>query len=219
MHYFIDGYNLLFFLSSLETNVQQKRQEIIRELSEKIYLLKFDATIVFDSTSQMGEATRSSVKNLEIIFTSFGETADAFIIKEIEHAADPTQEIVVTSDKALGLRVKQEQANLLGVKEFLKLLHKRVRNKNREKKQKHLQSVEIQGINPLTSFDRYLKIFEERSQTSEADNQNKTIPIEKSDSLHIFKIKEPLGEERKEEPISEYERWLSIFEKRYRDEK
>ena len=54
MHYFIDGYNLLFRLLHGSEDLQSEREAIIYELNKKISLIKLDVAIVFDAAYQIG---------------------------------------------------------------------------------------------------------------------------------------------------------------------
>src|ERR1700722_447984 len=103
MHYFIDGYNLLFRVvrALIDEDLQQQREKIIADLSHKISLLNIDATIIFDSYYQKGLRERSFSQSLEVLFTDEGETADECILDELKKCPHPRNEMVVTSDKKL----------------------------------------------------------------------------------------------------------------------
>lgn len=138
MHYFIDGYNLLFRLLHGSENLQSQREAIIYDLNRKISLVKIDVSIVFDSTFQMGGRTRTHYDQLEILFTAEGETADEYIMDEIKNHAHPQQETVVTSDKKLAWRVRNRSAHTETVEEFILWLNRAYKNKLRQlKKEKH----------------------------------------------------------------------------------
>jgi predicted RNA-binding protein with PIN domain len=138
MHYFIDGYNLLFRLLHGSGDLQSQREAIIYDLNKKISLIKLDVSIVFDAAFQIGERTRSHYEALEILFTAAGETADEYILDEIKNNPDPRQEIVVTSDKALAWRARSCAAHTESVEEFMFWLNRAYKNKIRQvKKEKH----------------------------------------------------------------------------------
>ena len=101
MHYFIDGYNLLFRVLKSGDNLKSKREEITKNLDTKIDILKLDCTLVFDSHYQEDDSTRSHYKSLEIVFTATGQTADEYILTELKQSKNPTQHTVITSDKIL----------------------------------------------------------------------------------------------------------------------
>ena len=81
MHYFLDGYNLLFRLLHNGEDLQSQRDSIIFDLNKKFSLLKLNASIVFDSAFQIGGRTRSHYDALEILYTAKRETADEYILR------------------------------------------------------------------------------------------------------------------------------------------
>ena len=70
MHYFIDGYNLLFRTTYASEDLAFQRQQIILDLNKKIQVLNLDVTIVFDSQYHPGESERFHYNQLEIEFTN-----------------------------------------------------------------------------------------------------------------------------------------------------
>lgn len=141
MHYYIDGYNLVFRLLHDDEELQSQREAIIYDLNQKISLVKIDVSIVFDSTFQIGGRTQSHYHELEILFTAEGETADEYILDEIKNNPHPEQETIVTSDKKLAWRVRNRSAHTESVEDFILWLNRAYKNKIRElKKQKHKPS-------------------------------------------------------------------------------
>ncbi len=131
MHYFIDGYNMLFRLKHADEDLQKQREELISDLNKKVSLVKLDISIVFDSTYQVGESTRSHFNELEILFTGQGETADEFILEELGKGIHTQQEIVITSDKKLAWQARRRLAQTQTTEEFLIWLNKAYKNKLR----------------------------------------------------------------------------------------
>src|ERR1700730_8668893 len=100
MHYFIDGYNLLFrLIPDSHDDLQSHRERVIHDLNTKISLIKIEVSIIFDAAFQIGERTRSYYDALEILFTAEEETADEYILDEVKNASHPQTIVVVTSDK------------------------------------------------------------------------------------------------------------------------
>jgi len=159
MHYLVDGYNFLFRLNADPKNLTERRQQLINDLGTKAQLLNLQVTLVFDSQYQQGESTRSHYKELEILFTSYGETADDRIIEEVQAAAKPKQIVVVTSDKKLAWFARRCEAQTQSIEDFNTWLEKRYRNLYRGKKEKKEQSP---GTKLETDIDRWLRLFEER---------------------------------------------------------
>ena len=59
MHYFIDGYNLLFRIVHAGDDLKTQRDELIQDLIHKVNLLQLDVTLVFDSQYQNDEGSRT----------------------------------------------------------------------------------------------------------------------------------------------------------------
>lgn len=236
MHYFIDGYNLIFRLLHEEEDLQSKREAIIHDLNQKISLLRIDASIVFDATSQLGDGTRTHYDQLEILFTAEGETADEYIMEEIRNHPHPQQETVVTSDKRLAWRVRNRSAHTESVEEFTFWLNRAYKNKQRQlKKGKQIppisppkpkvsskNSLPVQGASLEACEDYYAQIFESKWEEivkkEEAKKSDALLSASKKRTPRTPKQKRPdpfeaplSNEERAE---SEQERWEKIFEKR-----
>lgn len=158
MHYFIDGYNLLFRLMHAHDNLQSQRESIIYDLNKKISLVKLEVSIVFDSAFQMGDRTRTHFNELEILFTAQGETADEYILDEIKNLEHPQQETVVTSDKQLAWKVRHHSAHTESVEEFMQWLNKAYKNKLRQRKKdqavSHFSSSSLSHAPPPDSLPK-----------------------------------------------------------------
>lgn len=219
MHYYVDGYNLLFRslrASSADDDLKAKREEFIDELEKKVTYLNIDVTVVFDSQYQLGDFTRAHKKQLEIIYTAKGETADDFIISELKSEIDRHHQTVVTSDKKLAWRARRCLALTESVEEFMDKLEKRVRNKQRyerenktplEKKvEERIEQIQSQVIHQKseTELDYYLKAF------AMAEN----LFQEKKQTQPIKKIKESEKTDREE---TEEERWERIFQEKLKN--
>ena len=139
MHYYIDGYNLLFRVHPSGEEFKEQRQRIIHDLSQKIDLLEIDATIVFDATFQIGESSRSHYKQLEIVYTDEGETADEYIVNELKSTPNPSQETIVTSDKKLAWYARRQNSKTESVEEFITWLNNRYKNKLNQLKKARVQ--------------------------------------------------------------------------------
>lgn len=135
MHYYIDGYNLMFRLGRDENTLTTQRQQLISELNIKLKLLEVEATVVFDSQYQLGESSRSHFQHLEILFSAYGETADNCILEEIKSENNPHHTVVVTSDKKLAWFARRCSAKTESVEQFMDWLNKRYKNKLRQQKE------------------------------------------------------------------------------------
>lgn len=201
MHYVIDGYNLLFRLIGSREQLEKSRREFIQDLDEKAELLKLDITVVFDGHYQGDEGTRTHYRNLEIIYSSYGESADELILSELGSCLDARNEIVVTSDRDLARRAKKLHAKTETAEEFYLWILKRYKKRQKrkqvkepERKRKVQTASYPQSIENGEDFDYFLKVFEERLKEEQAHHcpKRKKGPDEKN--------------------VDDFKRWLKLFE-------
>lgn len=119
MHYFIDGYNLLFHLSVETKTLEEARKQIIDSLVDT----KFSLVLVFDG-KRTDLPYRTHKGSLEIIYTSKGQSADVYILEEISLVKNPKDYTVVTSDKKLASICRQMGAYVKTIDSFIGLLKK-----------------------------------------------------------------------------------------------
>lgn len=176
MHYFIDGYNLMFRRLRAGTDLQTQRASIIKELDECASILQLDITIVFDAHYQCGLGSRSHFHCLEICFTEERETADEYILKELKRMVKPQHETVITSDKKFASYARRLSAKTETVEKFMIWLTKRCQNRIRKDNR---PQPSIPTISPKSSSDlkyesdmeRWLRIFEERFQNLDKEEE------------------------------------------------
>lgn len=154
MHFWIDGYNLLFYVAKGKMTLQQKREILLTTLSA----FSLNMTIVFDSASGDLGSGRGYFRDLKIIYTKEGQTADQYICDEISNTFTPKQETVVTSDRELSERCKLLGAKVQNIPSFLEQLAK----KKRKKKRKADKNIDFRDSEQ--EIERLLKIFEARVQ-------------------------------------------------------
>ncbi len=205
MHYFIDGYNLMFRLGITSSSLRSERERFIRSLYEKIQTTGLDVTIVFDAQNQTGLGSRSHMDFLEICFTDQGETADDYIINELASTPNPGQEIVVTSDRDLAQRARRLYAKSEAAEEFIKWLDYTYRKKKKQNPPEHSSrqaaAMPEELLDPVLeastqkNINAYLEIFEKKSQKL---SSLETKPSKKVESRQIKE--------------SDIERWQRIFE-------
>jgi predicted RNA-binding protein with PIN domain len=159
MQYYIDGYNLLFKLESFRKHsFEAKRLQLIEELSQILSSLNITATLVFDGSMPRPErAVRSHFHDLEIVYTPEEQTADAYIISEIERARHPGEVIVVTSDKSLASHCRTLGGHSKDIHSFISFL------KKKQIQQKSAQTPSTRAFDQTDAhIAHYLKIFEDR---------------------------------------------------------
>lgn len=223
MHYYIDGYNLLFRQVHAHDDLQNSRELLIQEINKKAALLNLDITIVFDSTFQISEGSRTHFQNLEIIFTDHGETADELILNLLKNARHPGQETVVTSDRRLASEARRCQAHTENVGSFIQRI-----NKVYKKKLNKIDSAskEIKpppapiGSAPAAALSQedqkdYERIFEAHYQEL-IKNEPVKPPKEDIRSPKKMRRKNPFQEDNSPaiDAPTQMERWLKAFEER-----
>ncbi|MFI5344195.1 MAG: NYN domain-containing protein [Chlamydiales bacterium] len=231
MHYYIDGYNLLFRMTQFHQGLQAEREHLLEDLNRKISLLKLDVSIVFDAAFQAGGRSRTHLDALEILYTSEGETADEYILDVLSQASHPRQEIVVTSDKILAAQVRHLSAKVEPVEEFMRWLNrsyeKRLKQPEKTKKpQKQIQlpppsspseNAEAPPKADAESLmDYYQRMFEAEFQKIAASEEKRKIEKRAVKRTRQPKIaKDPFKTEpsKEDKEASDSERWLKIFEK------
>lgn len=227
MHYYIDGYNLLFRILRAGDDVRKQREQITLDIERKVSLLGLDITLVFDSHYQEDDSTRSHLNSLEIVFTAAGETADEYILQELKECSNPTQHTVVTSDKKLARLCQLRLGKTESVDEFLAWIGKRYKNKLRQKKNPPLQQIvllvpveppkpapiaivtPISSDSPQNCFDYYLSTFEKEFSSKEKDVTPPKKPQQEPKKIKVKKRK--LTKEEKQ--LSDLQRWKKAFEK------
>lgn len=246
MHYYIDGYNLLFRFSDQNKDFTRLREVMIRELDHQATFLGLELTLVFDAQYQLGEASRTHYYNIEILYTAFGELADDLILSEIRTQNRPHLITVVTSDKKLAWFARRCEAKTESVEHFKAWLNRRYYNKLHKgdvKSKTPVSPKKAEGsaveppppvsttplITPLKPVktasvtechDYYHDEFERRLATYEvADKIKLTKKLERKSSKPPKKQKPKKGTvhsqnslDSRQDPLSEMERWLKIFE-------
>ncbi|MBN4067493.1 NYN domain-containing protein, partial [Simkania negevensis] len=181
MLYLIDGYNLLFSLDLDERSLKESRCSLIDELNRKAKRLNLDLVLIFDGLHHASDMARSHYDALEVVYTSAGESADDYIIDEIERREKGPSVVVVSSDNKLCRRAKVFGAASIGCSQFLSKLDRSLRKKKREvpKLQKVVQKTFQRAptlISPIVKkpppnasaiqcLDYYLAIFQKRYNT------------------------------------------------------
>ena len=162
MHYYIDGYNLLFSLSQKkEVPFQQQREKIISDLNTVAQALKLKITIVFDAHHQKKGSFHHFFDSLEIYFSN--ESADDFIMQIVQYHKNPQRIVVVTSDKTLAQHIRCSGGQTQDVSFFVTTIKKKYYKRLRKKKKKLLPSIKIsKESSHVDLFDYYLDAFQKK---------------------------------------------------------
>lgn len=233
MHYYIDGYNLLFNYLHHRDTFQNQRDQIIEELSEKLKLVALDITIVFDAHYQLGEGTRSHFRDLEIFFTSQGETADDFILDRLKESKKPHTETVVTSDKKLAWLSKKLHAQTQSIEDFILWLNRLYKNKLKGNKlvpkvipkpiPKQTNQILPQHSSPSDRLHFYEQLFESKFHKLMKEEKIRSTELKGETPQKRQRKKIPqdpfLSENAAEDKTQDdMERWLKIFEHKSKKE-
>ncbi len=168
MHYFLDGYNLLFQLFGGISELREEREQLLEELDSSISQTSLNLTIVFDAHLRDEQLSRTKFRSLDIIFTDFGQTADDYILEALNLSKHPKRETIITNDQRLAWRARGLGAKTQSLSQFLKQLEKPPKQikKSREKKIVLPSERPKLGDFPGT-IDYYLDIFEKRYRDKE----------------------------------------------------
>ena len=161
--YWIDGYNLLFYLDETD-HLEKGRERLLNSLNTLVQQAQIDVIIVFDGAK---EFTKTHLDSMEIIYTLPNQTADDYILDDIESKPKKGYEfIVVSNDKHLCRSVKLLKAQAMKISQFLKLLvQKRIKRKTPPLPSGTLCTIKNREL------ERLLKIFEEKfKQYESSDN-------------------------------------------------
>ncbi len=131
MQYWIDGYNLLFYLPKIPGSFQERRRFLISLIEKQAEKLSLRITIVFDASDpSQDQDTRAHLQTLEIIYTHPKKSADDAILEALEFSKSPSQICVVTSDNGLSKKALAMGAKIFTISDFLLFLQKKHKRKN-----------------------------------------------------------------------------------------
>lgn len=233
MHYYIDGYNMLFHILHSAEDLKTQREFLIHDLHVKSSALNLPLALVFDSHYQKDDnSTRSHLDNLEIIYTSKGETADEYILHMLKDVTQPSNYIIVTSDKKLAWLCRRRFAKTQDIEEFISLLNRRYKNKQRQRKIEKKETVQgtpqktttLEAKSPLKKtvskslsteecFDFYLETFEKLDAESSQEIDTRSSLSSPSQTPADKSKKRSKKPSKQEDPlISDMQRWLRAFE-------
>ena len=154
MYYYIDGYNLLFRMVESKQSLQKQRESVVRFLQKEFARLKMKGQIVFDGKHRQDEESGLFYPSpLEAAFAPKGQTADHYILEQLEMEKRRSLITVVTDDKSLMRQARALGAHVQSNGSFVRSLE----GKRLKKKKKQVEPKESQK-----NIDRLLKIFEDK---------------------------------------------------------
>lgn len=154
MRYFVDGYNLLFYLTKKRNPLRQYRHEFIAYFANSISSF-LDVVLVFDGNDPHEKhSTKHHIGQVEVIYTPLHMTADFYIFEEIQLYKNPAHATVVSNDQELVIRCRALGAKTLSLIDFLSYVTK----KNEKKKKSPANPAQ----ETPQEISRLLKIFENK---------------------------------------------------------
>ena len=149
MHVFIDGYNAIFSSHEPDIDLKEARELFLKQL-KTIKSLSKNTTVVFDAKNLHFSKIESD--SLVVVYTEKNQSADTYILEQIELTKQKGQILVVSNDREL-----KQKAQTLGAKtQSFSKFYKSLRNKTSKKEEKPTSHPHELG--------RYLNIFEKRSK-------------------------------------------------------
>lgn len=158
MYYYVDGYNLLFNFLEPKQNLKALRGQVVLYLQKRFASLHLEGMLVFDGAHRRDEESGLSYPSpLIVAYSPKGQTADEYILEQVEQSKRPQNLTVVTNDRSLILHAKSMGAHALLNAEFIQKLKKK---KKKGRVIKEPQETEQQ-------IERLRKIFEKRMEQEE----------------------------------------------------
>jgi predicted RNA-binding protein with PIN domain len=114
---FVDGHNALNVLGVDAGNHEADRGALLREVRERVRLMRPGATVFFDGHPPPGEFAASQARGVRVVFSRNRE-ADEDIVDAVRDADEPRRVLVVTDDLGLSRRVQQLGAVAQRVRAF-----------------------------------------------------------------------------------------------------
>ncbi len=126
----IDGYNVIYTDEELKQlashDLNHSRNALLERL--KMYLEDKDlrVTLVFDGQGGLTDAESVLPEKLQILFSSFDQSADDLIIRTLRDSPNPREFLVVTSDVTdIGRSASAMGAQVITSQDFIRRISKR----------------------------------------------------------------------------------------------
>ena len=132
--YIIDGYNLFFHVE--EDPSCTNRKAFVEEISSLMRAKNFHGEMIFDTPMHHYSPLPHTTEDppLTIAFAADGQEADDMIIEKLHGINRPEKVVVVSADRELCKRARDEGAKTLSSVAFLQKLHQKKRGKRPSKK-------------------------------------------------------------------------------------
>lgn len=122
MDLIIDGYNVIGAERGMQGALENKRNWLIKQVAAYRKIKNFAIAIVFDGwQTGSGRETEEKREGLRIIFSRYGEKADALIIRMARQKGSGC--VVVTSDREISSAIERFGAVAIAAPDFNEILH------------------------------------------------------------------------------------------------
>jgi len=126
MPFIVDGNNVMGQTPGWHRDKDRARFELLKQLAAFARLRRVRVTVAFDGAPDRTFPEGSAFKGIQILYARRGSNADERIVEFVESSRDARGITVVTSDRQLGLRVRQRGGNVLRAGEFRKQMESAV---------------------------------------------------------------------------------------------
>ena len=114
----IDGHNLIGRMPDLSLEDPEDEVLLVQRLRRYCWRHRRRATVVFDAGLPGGRSPHLSSPNVQVIFASQGQTADALLRERIRRTRDPAGLIVVSSDHSVQAAARARGARVIPAEAF-----------------------------------------------------------------------------------------------------
>jgi len=158
MHYYIDGYNLLFKVSFQHKNLslEEKRTRLIELLEQYASTYNLSLSLVFDGQD---ENSTQHFHSIEIVYTGSYQSADDYLIDLFSSLTHKKRAVLVTSDNKLRYTVQHMGFKSMSIEDFLHIAKKRRRKRTPKSASYQSTKKEEEHLPPLSDFSSWEKIF------------------------------------------------------------
>jgi predicted RNA-binding protein with PIN domain len=160
VYYIIDGYNLFFQLSEKNPSIEN-RQNFVELISTLMKKANLQGEMIFDMPMhhQTMYAHSNEAPPLTIVYAPTALEADDLIVEKLYAIKRPKGYTIVTSDRVLIQKVKEQEANVIGSSAFFSLLQKKNKVCSKNKKPVKDSSSQIDRLEAI-----FLRRFQDENE-------------------------------------------------------
>ena len=118
MPYLIDGHNLIGQLHTISLDDPDDEEKLARLLSSYRARTRKAITVVFDPGGAFALSKRRQLGGVKIVFAPYGSNADSVITRRVQKLRNPSEWLVVTSDRELADAVSRLGARVQSAAAF-----------------------------------------------------------------------------------------------------